>query len=255
MTVSVVPSVASVLSNAVLADVTDIKQLLSICDLKGKILGAASCVHYQDGYLFSTDGYRMMFFKVNPALGGNLPLERFAIYGTEIAAAIKGSRGLIELDLGSFTSRAKCIVDGMAFLRNYVPTFVSSIDAVRIRDMMQSDEIFGPNVAWQFIGEHLLLSTGSNFFYTIAAKHRLEIDYFGTTPIVGFQSAFFEGIPAWSKMSTPSEKHPQIFSMPIPNSESQSIPIRDRMYYVVMPAGLNPRPTIDIAFKYAIDID
>ena len=252
MTASVMPSVAS---SIVLTDAKEIKHLLYLCDLKAKVPGSSSCVHYQNGYLFTTDGHRMMFFRVDHTHGGNSPLQQCAIYGTEIASLIKGKTERVELDLGSFTNRTSCIVNGMAFLKNYVPTFVSSIDAVRIRGMMQADEIFGTNVVWQFAGKKLLLSTGSEMFYTIAAKHKIEIDYFGTTPIAAFRSKFFKGIPAWSKMSCPSDVHPQIFSMPDDRDFDELNEPNDRMYYVVMPVNLRVRPTVDLAFKYAVNYE
>ena len=252
MTVSEMPSAAS---RIVLTYTKEVKHLLSLCDLKAKVPGAASCVHYQNGYLFTTDGHRTMFFRVDHTHRGNSPLEQCAIYGTEIASLIKQCKTeRLDLDLGSFTNRTACLVNGMALLKGYVPTSISSIDAVRIRGMMQADEIFGLNVVWQFIGQHLLLSTGSNTFYTIAAKYGLELDYFGTTPIVAFRRAFFEGIPSWSKMSIPNDRNPQIFSMP-DDRDFDELELNDRMYYLVMPVELRGRPTVDIAFENAVEYE
>ena len=231
-------------SPSVYTCVEDIDQLLTVCQTKGQFLGSASCLHYQDGYLFSADKHRAMLFKVYPAHGcDELPKERYAICGTEIADLIKDRTGRIQLDFSVFENREGCQMDRSTFLLGYNPSILSFHDYVSIRMLLCSPVSFGQDIAWQFINGQLALSTGSDAIYTIATKHPLEADYFGTTPIVTFKTKHLSTIPFWSAMSMPNPQERQIFSH------------RDRMYYAVMPSSSKSRPTIDLAFKYAIDID
>ena len=239
MTISVVPTVSSVT-----AVTGDLENLLTVCQTKGDFLGAAWCLHYQDGYLFSADKHRAMLFKMAPAFGcDSLPKERYAICGTEIADLIKDRSGRIQLDFAAFENREGSSMSRAHFLDGYEPRLLSFHDYTKIRKLLSDRAMSGKDIAWQFVGSKLVLSTGTDQIYTVGIKHSLDADYFGTTPIVAFKTKHLSKIPAWSRMSMPDDQGRQVFSH------------GDRMYYVVMPFLLKSRPTIDIAFKYAVDID
>ena len=243
MLIPEIPLVAS--ETTVYIDVAKLKNLFAICDIaKGKdpAVTATSCIHYESGYLFTTDVHRVLYYRAEET-GQNLPSGRFSIFVKDLAAYMKGKKGSLELDLGTFTNRTGCQVSGMTYLKKYAPTSLSLLDATRVRKILESVEIFGPNMAWQFSPKHITISTGSDTIYTIAVRHEIANDYFGTTPIVSFQSAFFENIPAWTEMSKPEENEAQIFSM------------GDRMYYLIMPLKIRVRSTIDAAFENAVDAD
>ena len=245
MPIAEMPLVAS--KTTVYIDVVKLRNLFLICDIaKGKdaavAISATSCLHYESGYLFTTDVHRVLYYKVEET-GHDLPSGRFTIFVKDLMAFIKGKKGRLALDLGTFTNRTGCQVSGMTYLKKYAPITLSLLDATRVRKILESVEIFGPNMAWQFSAKHLVVSTGSSAIYTIGVRHEIANDYFGTTPIVPFQAKFFENIPAWTEMSKPEEDEAQIFSR------------GDRMYCLIMPLKLRLRPTIDAAFKNAVDAD